>query len=73
MHISKPWEKHQQGFKKVSEYDQEIPQSHSADQPTSPQEDQQLQDNKSKAISSLFVKMIAKLGRTLIKSNYCIK
>ena len=59
---------------KVSEYDQEIPQSHTADQLMAPwgrvTEDlctvtRHPQDNKSKATSSLFLfNMIAKLERT---------
>ena len=58
---------------KVGEYDQEIPQSQTADRPTAPLErayrhntvTRPPRDNNSKATNSLFlVKMIAKLYRT---------
>ena len=54
-------------MKKVSEYDQKIPQSHTADQPTAPRgrATRHQEDKQSKATSSLFsIKMIAKLDRT---------
>ena len=52
---------------KLSEYDQEIPQSETGDQPTAPYgiATRHTKDNESKTTSSLFfVKMIAKLERT---------
>ena len=54
-------------MKKVSEYDQKIPQSHTADQPTAPwgRTTRHQEDIQSKATTTLFpIKMIAKLERT---------
>ena len=54
-------------MKKVSEYDQKIPQSHTADQLTAQwgRATRHQEDKQSKATSSLFpIKMIAKLERT---------
>ena len=69
--IAKVWI---QTYKKVSDYDQEIPQSHTADQPTAPRGEPHntsshkiyQEDNQNKATSSFFpIKMNPKLERTL--------